>query len=179
MAPNEKLTMAYLMTRLEPGHDANYQEFELTAPLQRHLVAHCQIDVESVRPYYAIFTLGRHSDRIFLTVTDGDPGRLASIFANIESYDSSVKELGYGHTMRLADSYLEQNQRPAVLFLRPDVHPFLDNLPYCEDLDGRHLEFLYVAFLSEEEYSHKLSHGLDSLVEKFVAEHKDLSVIAG
>lgn len=179
MTPNEKLTLAYMVNELKPGHDAHFREFCLGDGPERHLVAHCQMAFDSGEPVYAVFTVGRFSDRIFLTITDGDPIQLASVLAGVERYDASQRPVGYGQTMRMENQYLSENSRPALVFLRPYVLPFLDNFEDCADVGGRHLEFLLVVFLNEGEYSHKLSGGLGALYDKFAEENKDLIAIAG
>lgn len=178
MTPNEKLTLSYIINELKPGHDTQYEEFELDDCPGVQLVAHCRMACELAEPIFAIFTLGRHSNQIFLTITNGDPDQLINVFAAVEAYDSFEQPLGFGQTMRIENKYLAENRRPALLFLRPDVHPFLENFPDCADVGERHLRFSFVVFLSEDEYAHKLSLGLDALLDKFIAEDKDLFAIA-
>lgn len=178
MTPHEQQTLAYIVNELKPGHDIEFREFNLNDCPGRQLVAHCQMEFDSDDPIYAVFTLGRHSNHVFLTITDGDPSQLISILAGVESYDASEQPVGYGQTMRMDNDYLAKNRRPALLFLRPKAFPFLDDFQSCADVGGRHLEFLLVVCLSEDEYAHKLTYGLDALLDKFAAEGKDLIAIA-
>ncbi|KQV50187.1 MULTISPECIES: suppressor of fused domain protein [unclassified Duganella] len=177
MTPNEKQTLAFVINELKPVQKINSLEFDLDERAGGYLVAHCQMEFDTGDPVYAVFTLGRFSNHIFLTITNGDPVRLANVLAGVERYDSSNKQLGFGHTMRMENKYLDENNKSALLFLRPRLLPFLDNFQDCSDVGGRHLEFFLVVFLNEDEYTHKLSNGLDALYDKFQAEKKNLFAI--
>ena len=61
-----------------------------------------------------------------------------------------------------------------MLMLRPNVSPVLPDFPDCATLDGVHVNFYYVVFLSADEYRTKLDNGLDALIDRFEADEKDL-----
>jgi hypothetical protein len=129
-----------------PGYDIEFREFDLRDCSGRQLVEYCRMEFESDSPIYAVFTVGRHSNKVFLAITDGDPIQLSSVLAGVESYDSLNRSVGFGHTMRIENEYLAQNRRPALLFLRPQLLPFLDHFPDCVNIGERHLDFFLVIF---------------------------------
>jgi hypothetical protein len=121
-----------------------------------------------------IFTLGTLSNHVFVTVTDGDVSHIADVLAELEEYDATKAALCLGNTYRSPNEYLKKHDLVGTVMLRADTLPILQPLAGSISIEEVTTDFLYVAFLSEAEYTCKIDRGLNALLDLFEAERKDL-----
>lgn len=158
---------------VEPSADIYSFGFE-PDPERRYFAASAALTAQD-ETIYLVFTLASNASSVFLTITDGDPRRVAGALAQLEHYDAACAVLGHGDTVSFeGDAFLQENGRPAVLLLRPCVSHALPQFPDHHHFASRPIDFLLAVFLSAAEYQTKLLGGLDAVLSAFESHVKDL-----
>lgn len=134
-----------------------------------------KVEVEDEEEIYGIFSLpaGGAND-IFLTITDGDPSKIADLVARLV-YASSTEEMEFGHTLMFdKDPYLASAGRVGVVLLRIDAISALSEISDKVNLDRRQYSTHLVVFLDEDEYRIKQEKGLVALLDDMESKQRDL-----
>ena len=113
------------------------------------------------------------SNKLFLTVTDGDPEKVARVMAHLEETDIK-KCLHQSDIVRFDYSYLKDFNKIGVLLLNINVSPVFDDLESEMVLSDNKIHPLLVLFISQDEYEYKKQHGHDALMDYFAENDKDL-----
>jgi hypothetical protein len=124
-----------------------------------------------------IFTLGTTSERIYLTVSNGDPVEIARVLCNFEDIDREDGVVTQFQLREFADEYMGKHGWKGALFIPPDNFPSLERLADTADVGGRRYYFSLVIFLSDADVRFGKLRSVGSLLEKIVAEDRDLTSI--
>lgn len=76
-----------------------------------------------------VFNLPTISSKLFLTVSDGDPEKIARYMSHLEEVDASRNELNVRDVVIFSDDYLKENDKVGVLLLPIRVSPALNHVP--------------------------------------------------
>jgi hypothetical protein len=125
---------------------------------------------------YIVFNLPTNSNKLFMTVTDGDPESIAYLISELESADKS-RAFKLRDTVRFNNDYLIKNDKVGVLLLPASVSNVLSKLSNFGSLSGKVFELSLCVFISAEEDSFQKNFGNDGLMDKFSRENKDLIAI--
>jgi hypothetical protein len=174
--PLQAQVLVILLEKLPVEPEAQIFHFSYTHnPARRYYAAAARLrDCEEA--IWVIATLCSHaSDRVFVTLTDGDPQVVAGILSGIERFHVEDEAVDEGHTLDMSSRpALQQRGLTAALLLIPAITPPLQDLPYQTMIGEHHAHFLLTIFLSDAEYQLKKQHGLEALLQQFETENKDL-----
>jgi hypothetical protein len=126
---------------------------------------------------YIVFNLPTNSNKLFMTVTDGDPESIAYLISELENADKS-KGFKVRDTVRFNNDYLIKNDKVGVLLLPAAVSNILSDLGNFNSLSDEAYELLLCVFISAEDYSFQKNFGNDGLMDKFARENRDLIAIS-
>jgi hypothetical protein len=112
-----------------------------------------------------VFTLGSASNGILLSLTDGDPERVAAILATIEELFARQGGVGSREIVDLSDPYLRDHGRVAAALLRPVAG--VPGFPDLVRIEGAQYHAALAVFLNEEERELSRRLGFDALEERF------------
>ena len=121
----------------------------------------------------AVFNLPTVTDKLFLTVSDGDPEKIARVMAHLEETDVT-NCLHKTDICRFDYSYLQDHNKIGVMLLSIKVSPVFDDLKDEMVFSGKKIKPFLVVFISQEEYDYWKKFGLNALMDYFSENDKDL-----
>lgn len=125
---------------------------------------------------FVVFNLPGATNKIFFTVTDGDPEVVSYLVSEIEQADI-LHNFRVRDTVRFNHEYLVQNAKVGVLLLPIAVSNVLSGLKDIHNLEGDKYELYLCTFISAEDYAFQRNFGFDELMDKFSRENRDLIAI--
>ena len=151
---------------------ANMLNFE-SGELVDH-TAYIKLDFEE--DIFIVFTLPCGSNKIFITVTDGEPEIISFLLSEIERADVT-KTFRFRDTIRFNHEYLIKHDKVGVILLPITVSNILSKIAELKALDEQAYESYLCTFISADEYACNMNFGSDALMDKFARENKDLIAI--
>ncbi len=125
----------------------------------------------------AVLNLPTSTDKLFLTLSDGDPEKIARVLAHLEETDTK-NCLHKNDILRFDYSYLQENNKIGVVLLSIKVSPVFNGLEHNMIFNGKKIQLMLVVFISQEEYDYRKKFGHDALMDYFSDKDKDLVSIA-
>ena len=122
---------------------------------------------------FIVLTLPTDSNKVFFTVTDGNPEIIAFLLSEIERTDLT-KGFGMRDTIRFNHEYLIENDKVGVMLLPISVSNVLSEITEIKTLSGKPYELYLCTFISADDYACNKNLGSDALMDKFSRENKDL-----
>lgn len=123
---------------------------------------------------HVVFNLPTLSNKIFITISDGDPEQVAAIMSHLEDIDASKSELDYSHVVRFNEEYFIKHGKIGVILLPIAVSPPLKFLSNTSLHDLYSSTLYLVVFITSDEYEYWKNEGHNRLMEKFERDEKDL-----
>lgn len=112
-------------------------------------------------------------NRVFISITDGNPKEIGKILGGIQSYHENRAALSFGDTVPIyTNQYALDNGWFAGLLMEPSIlFEGFDGMFTCGE---KSYDLSLVIFVSDEEHTFKVSHGFDALLDKFDEVERDL-----
>ncbi len=111
-----------------------------------------------------VFTLGGLGQRVIVTLTDAEAGRMAPLLARVEREAAPEAE---ALVVPLDDPWVRERGRAGVALLPPSATRFFPKLPDAVRLDEDVLLVSAAVFLTAEELAVAQAHGVETLAERF------------
>ncbi len=168
--------LAYFLERGPFKPSARFVDYKFEPDSREPIcLAIAQLDTKEEQDIYGMFNLPSDSDeQILVTITDGDPDKVANSIARLVDYSRS-HAIAFGHTFQLEEEpYLQECGRVATLLLRVDAAKSLSRVPETITIDGKRYQTHLVVFLDSSEYQIKRSQGLVSLLDDMESKGRDL-----
>jgi hypothetical protein len=123
---------------------------------------------------HVVFNLPILSNKIFITISDGDPEQVAAIASHLEEIDALKSELDYSHVVRFNEDYFLKKKKIGVIILPVAVSPSLKSLSTIYFNDDYTAKLHLIVFITADEYECWKNEGQNHLMERFEREGKDL-----
>ncbi|HEX9241905.1 MAG TPA: hypothetical protein VF875_05630 [Anaeromyxobacter sp.] len=114
-----------------------------------------------------VLTLGNLGGRILVTLTDGDPARVAELLARVEREVPADPSSPADVVLPLPDPYLSENGRTGIALLPPSATRFFPKLPDAVRFEEDAFAISAAVFLSPDELALARASGIDALAERF------------
>lgn len=173
---NDRLHGKILHTLMESplfSDEANLMRFEDDSGILR--AAYISSEEEGVNLFCNLPT---KSEKIFLTVSDGEPEKIARYMSHLEEVDATRNQLSARDVVIFSDTYLSENQKVGILLLPARVSSALNHVPDEISFEGKSYLTFLVVFIRDTEYEIWKEKGCDFLLDLFDRENRDLIGIA-
>lgn len=122
------------------------------------------------------FTIDHDSTNVFLAILDGNSDMVLKTLSTINHYFSSDRAPHYGDLIEIKDEISNANFGIfGAILLRVRTSPLCEGFPDNFNFtSGRVRNFFLPVFLNETEVGLMKSEGLDSLMDRFSTERKDI-----
>lgn len=136
-----------------------------------HLVAISQLNMQGSNGHI-IISLPTISNKVFMALTDADPGPFAELIAsfNAESECNDALDLGYVEHIDLP--FFKSSGWDAMLLNQP--HSLIEHFPNTCIVESEEYEFHLLNLITEAEYRYKKKHSLAALMQRFKINKRDL-----
>jgi hypothetical protein len=124
-------------------------------------------------PVYAVVSLPKNSDRVYITISDGDPTRISKLVSSIQHYGEMKTRLCMGDTVPLSNDSDALSAGWSAALLAP-VDLMLDDLPDSAEIQGKKYCFNLVVLINEAERQHKMLNGFEGLMDLFELNQRDI-----
>jgi hypothetical protein len=163
----------FLLENLPTNDVATIYEFQLEGQENsNHAIAYSPLNGED--EYNFVFSLGRHSQNVFITIANGDTKEIARAVANIEDCDVEKGGLSLDDFVDLDINIFRRNGWKGVLLMPVSLLGTLESFPLCKVISGNYVNFFLAVLISHDEYCCMKSSGIEALMEKFDEEGKDI-----
>lgn len=175
LSSRQSAIIAYVLEHSAVEDNVKLLSFSLTgseAP-GKQVIAYAKV-LHPDEELFLLFTLSDFSDRIFMTVSDGDPKELSKVLATLEEYDHYSNKLLVGSSVKMPSAYLSGFGKIGVILLAASTSPLLIRVGKCIRIKGSVYHPYLVTFIDEQEYALKSEKGFDELLNQFERTDKDL-----